>query len=518
MSWTIKGEAGKALNATARSFEDLLLEGATVRFASLDADTFVWSSATENIAGGGTIVPEIGQVVELYWNDVRKFRGHVTKTKILTTRVQVTVEGPMWWLKNTPLTSLKRDSTGTESERVSFVFPTQTVAASIKALIERAKALGCPIEMGECSTTYTIPRVTLDDTDCLSALATLMSWVPDAVAWIDYSGPLPKIHIQRRGPATALSISAASSNIEQIDIEPRLDLKVDRVELKYVERDTTTGKPKWAGQSHGTNAAAKRQIVTVSGPEIVDFLPKDDFDSVTLKTRAISINLGNAPDFDSTIKALYDEGKYLRWGTSGTYTIPNAFEVVEGEETDWLRKDHGVLFEDRAISVWINASRAADGNYGDAGTELLQMGRMRLSTLDNGTRIISVLVETTLRALNKAFPTKTTLYRKWDYDFLMPPSGLAENLRNAQNWTPWEGRIVRVFDEVSAASNILGRPLNLTDTVSAAATMKAPLKGLQYEIQRGRVTYELGAPPRNDFGSLVSRIRRAPKDNIEYLK
>ena len=77
---------------------------------------------------------------------------------------------------------------------------------------------------------------------------------------------------------------------------------------------------------------------------------------------------------------------------------------------------------------------------------------------------------------------------------------------------------MRVFDEVSAASNILGRPLNLTDSVTAAATMKAPLKALTYEIQRGRVTYEVGAPARNDFGSLVSRIRRAPKDNIEYLK
>jgi hypothetical protein len=42
-------------------------------------------------------------------------------------------------------------------------------------------------------------------------------------------------------------------------------------------------------------------------------------------------------------------------------------------------------------------------------------------------------------------------------------------------------------------------------------------RAVEHDIQRGRTTVELGAPARLDFGSLVARIRREPKDNIVYL-
>ena len=505
------------LDAEARSLEELLIEQATVRFASLDGDQLTWSSATTNISGGGTIIPQIGQVVELYWNDVRKFRGHVTKTRVLTNRVQVTVDGPWWWLRNTPLTSLKKDATGTESERVSYVFPKQNVSASIKALILRAKALGCPIDIGTVSPMFVIPRVTLDQTDCATALATLLSWVPDCVAWVDYSGVLPKMHFQRRGPSTALNLSAADSNLETIDLEPRLDLKVGRVELKYMTRDEATGKPKFAGQSNGTNAAAKRQIITVSGPEIEDRLPADSSDSVEIQTIPAIFGATEVFRYDSALLEAATRGPFL--GTFPAFQFPGWHVITSGEMADFLRKDYGLQTQTLRVSAKVRGTYYAANGIGLCGNYLIGNGLLGVdiggSAEYNG---FILTVNFTVEAINLSYPVKTTVYPKRDYDFLTPPAGLAENLKEAQNWLPWQGRIVRVFDEVSAASNILGRTINLTDSLDECATMKAPLKAINYEIQRGRVTYELGAPARNDYGSLVSRIRRAPKDNIEYIR
>ena len=43
------------------------------------------------------------------------------------------------------------------------------------------------------------------------------------------------------------------------------------------------------------------------------------------------------------------------------------------------------------------------------------------------------------------------------------------------------------------------------------------LSSVTYEILRGRVTYELGAPGRTSLAGAVNRIRQAPDGGIEWL-
>ena len=81
MSWIIKGEAGKTLDATARSFADLNISGCLLKFQSLAYDQLTWQAGTLNASGAGTIVPDYGQIVELWWNSTRKFRIFREKTK-----------------------------------------------------------------------------------------------------------------------------------------------------------------------------------------------------------------------------------------------------------------------------------------------------------------------------------------------------------------------------------------------------------------------------------------------------
>ena len=90
MAWYLKGEAGKTLDATARLLSALNITSCVLTFQSLAGDSLTWTAATADATGAGTIVPDVGQVVELYWNSTRKFRGHVTAPRMGSKQITIT--------------------------------------------------------------------------------------------------------------------------------------------------------------------------------------------------------------------------------------------------------------------------------------------------------------------------------------------------------------------------------------------------------------------------------------------
>jgi hypothetical protein len=125
-------------------------------------------------------------------------------------------------------------------------------------------------------------------------------------------------------------------------------------------------------------------------------------------------------------------------------------------------------------------------------------------------------VDYTIPVINLSYPAKTTVRKKWDYDFLAPPSNLAENLRDAQNWIPWEGPVVILRPDLTGY-NGLQRTFNLTNSHPDHDGMNAMVRSITYDIARNRVTWDLGAPARIDPGNLITKLRRSPQDNIVWL-
>jgi hypothetical protein len=558
MAWTIKGAAGEPLDATARSLETLRVKGTTLRFQTLGEDTLTWSAATDDATGGGTIIPRAGQVVELWKDSTRVFRGHASAPRVGTAEIFVTVQGPWWWLDRLPLTSSLVDSTGATAERPSYVLATDYLGTSLYAIAGRAVTLGAPMRLGTFAAIYECPKMTLDEQSCASALAMLIQWCPDAVAWFDYSDTTgdatPILNIGRRGDFTQTTVAVGTDAVESLDISPRLDLEVSRCELAYVARAATTGLPAWASQASGTAATGKRQIVAVSGPEIADILPRDDFESHTVTS--VGFNAVSWLALDAEFQAAAAKNGPLN--TGGNHTLSDVVSFWNGSQTSIHTSQNAV------------GNLKAEGGSVPAGWYYLTSGaplpewlatawgafevivrRVHLAYepgwLSGATKAESLLFRwcrsqsgaeawgTTYDALNNpsgwrycmrpfevrgwAVPyelTAYTQYRPWDYDYLAPPAGLAENLRAAQAWVPWEGTIVTVADDCSAA-NLLPRRWNVSNTLSECATMDALARAIEHSVERGRTTVELGAPGRLDFGSLVARIRREPKDNIVYL-
>jgi hypothetical protein len=651
MSWFIKGEAGRTLDATLRELSSLNIDSAQLVFQSLSEDSFTWSAATLDATGAGTIVPDYGQIVELWLDGVRKFRGHVTKPRVSSKRITVRAEGAWWWLTRTPLTSDQIDGGGVTAERVNYVFPTGAHNTKVSTLISRAITNGTPMRLGTVAAMYDTPNMSLAEMNCAQALAELMAWVPDAVAWFDYSDTTgdatPILNVGRRGAFSATTYTIGTDAVIDQDITPRLDLEVTYSRLDYIVRNATTGLPSWASQASGTAAAGKRQIVTVSGPEIVDFLPVENIERIPVyyatTNPALAIQnsdpgltklaatwptaivyatrISDPYTFSSRAKLLNGRESYEDAVSSGSYesvetTIPAGKTAVmlglDGKTIapDWLLAEAGLVrwfvndfyihdgngststpvFDGKRRTAISNALRpdviafssvgfgvgngspiyaalikevrgddlpiylidtanvpaaAHTGTFasgttssavklasGASATDGAYVGRT-VFWIKDGVRygaVISAYVGATkvatlkggavasskAPAFGQAYTVAGEFVSEFTYDFLVPPAGLAAGLQAAQNWVPWEGPITLIADQVTA-SNLLAAKYNLAGTVAAAATMQTLARSVSHDIMAGRTTIDLGAPARADFGTLTSRIRRQPRDNIVYL-
>lgn len=543
MAWTIKGESGVTvttvagvtygLNATTRTFAEMGFSNWTLKFQNLADDFFTYTVATRNAKGLGATVPRDGQLIEIFYNGVRKFKGHVVKPRLGLKNLTVTAYGPFWWLGKITLTGLPVDKTGLRGERASYGFPTQNLRLSLQALINRAVDKGVPmaeIPDGELtariSAMFPMLQTTLSNMSFAAALAELMSLAADAVAWFDYAPTTPELHITRRGDmaATNYAVGATgSTRVESAEIFPRTDQQVRRVNLNYMKRQPSTGLPQWAAQTSDpgdtaiTTQAHKRQIqiITVSGPETLAFAPKNDYDSVILQTKAAFgvKDLTRDPVFAGAFK----QWKTPNWQL-GITPPAGWFFLTFGEPAAWMRKDYGVKTKEFKVGGWINVAYGF-GSYvfpGALENYLVNQGRLLIGEYDNNNASFKIYVSFTATLINLAYPKKTTVYKKWDHDFLAPPAGLAAALKETQDWLPWEGPVVIAQQELTG-DNGLSNKLNLTNAHPDHAAMDALVKAVTYEGGRHRVTWDLGPPARTELGGLVNKLRRNPQDNIVWL-
>lgn len=584
MGWTIKGEAGKALDDTVRDLAVLNFETTVLALQSLASDTLKWSAAVADATGSGTITPDISQIVELWHDDgmtnTRRFRGHVTIPRISTKELQVTAEGPWWWMTRIQLTQSQVDGEGSSGTRANYVFPTQDLKTSIEALIDRAIANGVPMQRGTVSAMFSYPRLTLSERSCGQALADLMSIVPDAVAWFDYSvAGLPALNVTRRGDMSAATLTVGTDAVEVLDLYPRLEQKVEYVEIQSVTRNATTGETQWASETSGTPAAGRNQIVVVSGPEPAAFLPKDRYDSVALKTftmptGGISIGslttssshsatsvTGDAKTFvienDEAVATMIREfgssfSSYLYLSNGGRFLVslyttgnlsgapafyldkPNLISkdstsgmYVVSTQTrlpDWMTWENGYTVTDATLTGFLRYTRDSmntieswwDEGVRRAAGNLVGYKANVSSTASYYQRNLFFEFAIPVQLIGTSFASLTTVHRQWDYDYVSPPAGLAAALVAAQNWTPWEGRIQTVADVLDGSPD-LQKKFHVAGALPDCASMGALAKSLSYDLKRGRKTITLGPPARTDFSTLASRFRGHPKDNIVYL-
>jgi hypothetical protein len=590
-TWTIKGESGKGLDGTVRTIQSLGIEAASVEFATLAEDVFSYTMKTNTAAGAGldgvVRIPTVGQKVELFKDGVRKFSGHATMPEIDLDRITVRVVGPFWWMNQLPVSSEQAGDTdpdtGADGVRPTFAFAQGDLRESLRVLNYWAKQAGVPVlhippeDVGDyMKPLYHVPKTTISGRSWGDALAEMIGWCPDCVAWYDHSGTnLPALRVNRRASGGGMTPRTLTigQNVLQCRIRPRMDLRVQRVEVHYMTRNATTGVPRWARQGNGPLVEGTLQMVPLSGPDQSDLTPPDERDTYAIKTLSSATTFVNTTE-SSLVGARKKYGNQVSvsvaggapitlwssWGrdllgfygpvgrkvSAGTaplvFTLPNGNKVdlagrhfvITGPMPDWVAKVPGINLREGELSgtfLW-SATRTEkpDGTFDPVRvpewvTALGMTKLIRGYTEDIEYTYYSKPFNMSARLVSINYSSGSTLYRPWLWDYLKPPANLAENLRDAQNWVPWEGTIetqgdridsTLVMDDVSC-DNVLWRTIRVADSATVCATMDAMLRRVRYDIVHNRVTYTLGAPARLDFGSFISRLRSQRIDRIFYL-
>ncbi len=581
MSWTIKGESGKALDETVRSLDSLGEIGARLTLASLDSDLFEATIATEDAAATGALIPDEGQQVELFHDSVRRFKGNITIPRVQIRQISITAEGPWWWMQRIQLTQDQDDAEGTTDARPSFVFPTQDLKTSITDLINRAITDGVPITLGTIDDMFTFPRITLSQMSYAQALAELMRIVPDAVAWFDYTGTgNPSLNVSRRGNMSTTTIALGTDNVEELDVWPRLDLEVKQVEVVGVERDSTTGDATWNSQASGTPTTGKNQIVVISGPEVNDFLPEEKDSQIELKTFAMPTggtalssltesSTHSATDAGADILAFVkdrepiiagfirefgsDFGDYLIVSNGGRFNVSNftsgslngaprqdldkpnlvstestsGLYVVSNQEQvpDWLADENGLTVVRASLTGWLRYTRYPEEDapdfwqwIGDRAVRQMTGYLPNVSGQTSGEFQRNTFFEFSIPAILVSQAYATLTTVYRQWAFdYIQPP--AGLAGNLQGAQDWipHEGRIRTVADEVDGSPDLNKGINISNGRASLATMKALPKSIVYEIQRGRKTTNLGPPARADFGTLANRFKRHPKDNITYL-
>jgi hypothetical protein len=578
VAWTIKGESGKAFDATVRSLEAAEIEAATLDFRSLSDDVLSFVIAPEDVTAA--IIPDLAQEITLYRDGVQFFHGNVTGRPITLQSgkqvVQVVVSGPWWWMERINFTSTKTDGTGATAERISYVFGTTSggsnLKTSIEAAIDRAITLGVPMQRGTVATFFDVPRITLNQGNCGQVLSELVRLVPDTMVWFDYSTSPATINVSRRGSATTRTLDAASGAIQSISINPIQELQVSQVRLPYVTRDVA-GRTQFQEQASGTPETGKVQILTISGPEIDTFIPNDLLDSFQIQTVAASSSAGvknmvlaldsqwiaaakkyniNFSNYvfgggSSIIGPGYQETLFTSRGISapsttksvstlpltasgpdGTSVSTSGKYVLLTEDIPYWSNELPFAIEKVTLTGQIALRHVRDDGFNsstiyplpDWGNDISFLGAEIgfTSNLSFGDQIMIFKYNFTINGylIDTSYPTLTTLYRPADYTFIEPPTNLAANLKAAQDWLPYEGDIEVVEEDVGAV-RYRGCKVSISNSLTDLAAMGALVASERLDIATGTTTITLGQSPRLDFRTFVDRVRKTPQDNFEYV-
>jgi hypothetical protein len=512
-----------------------------------------------NIPSPDSTLPSLRQEMALYRDGVRFFHGNVTNVRSFirgdSQEHQVTVSGPWWFLEKVPFTSQIEDGTGISAERISFVFGSaslgQDLKTSIESVINRSNALGCPIANIAGGSTVTAmqeyPRITLNQSTCGQALAELIRLVPDAMVYFDYSVKPAAMRVVRRPTCATTTFNEDTSPITSIDINPVVELEVSQVTLPAVDRNTL-GLTIFNNQTSGTAPTGKditkRQVITIAGPELDTFLPNDLFDSQTIVKTSDIATL--AHDYDS---ALVEAAKFsgqtripinINGGTVQVFNqgavagsavifpfkiidkkginLVNHRFITSGQPADWTSIPYVECTVSGTMLYTFNHGINNTLRYGDwvqaAGLSVLLFGKNIVSGGDYVTYFTKSFSFSGFATPEAA--GSVTLYKPADYSFINPPTGLADFLRETQNWLPYAGEIVLEQEDVGA-TRYVGTKVNITNSLASFSTMGALVSGETIEIESGRTTIQLGPPPRNDYRTLVDKIRKTSQDNISYV-
>jgi hypothetical protein len=374
----------------------------------------------------------------------------------------------------------------------------------------------------------------------------------DAVAFFDYEPELPTLIIRRRRTdAPTKDLFVGVSPMTSIDINPKIEMEVSEVVLPYVTR-ASDGRTQFQAQTFGTSTAPhrKRQVITISGPELDTYLPNFKYDTADIGTSSIyssavktliAQQLGynaNAFSLSPGISATIVNARGCNWPvdyvSTNSFSIPgpnltanrqsiiNTHQILtSGTVPSWLTTQpitatlSGNIYTYHRYDTGCSETQTwpLPSNWNTIPWDNDKLGYTDKSFFGQKVRYAWKSFSITVTAIQGS---GGTFYAPSDYTFVNPPAGLAQFLKECADFVPYEGTIVLQEQDIPQFG-YRGGCINIKNSLSEYSNMKALVSSEQMIVESGQTTITLGTPARFDYSNLVDRIRRTSQDNIVYL-
>jgi hypothetical protein len=347
-------------------------------------------------------------------------------------------------------------------------------------------------------------------------------------------------------------------------LQAEYSLQISQVAVPFAER-LESGEISYKELTAGSGGGV-RQILPVSGPELVDFVPPDPIESVTVSTIDIMATasqidpasvrsvwpfwvewldrhsgtnqesrvLDDWSDVSSPPLDFYNGGvvprAYLEDGSPLAGSINNRFAIVHvpGQEIpSWIEEvanvQRGYIRVANVQRGYIRGTFYTEqediiGDDPEWMTELVQeavLVRTQIGGADNGDRILFFDLEVPVTLLPTEL-SEVILHQPLAYTFETPPNDFAENLRAAQSWLPYTGSITLEMEQ-SPFIRRTGATVNLANGRPSWESMGALVQGETLDLFSREHSLILGSPERLSGATPATRLQRSSSDSVILL-
>ncbi len=503
--------------APAISPESLHLAGLRRHLANQDIDTLTCVALIPFDTSPGL---EVDDQVILYRDATVWFSGLVTQlahsANVIRQSISITVSGPHYYLNNRVYRqewAMLQSDQSYDAARTSHLFlgqrvnwtpyppdPPTTVYAAISEIIDDiltyAEDLGDPIahDITNLPTEMVIPVIEERDITCAEAIRRILRWIPDTIAWWDYStSPNPTLRFSRRSGLTATTLSLGTPPLAEIELTPRTDLLVSCVSLTYQRMDTVDGVniPLNTVDTYPIDKTGNERYAYVATIDL-----KGGYtNTLSSKIVAASIDISTWAFWGSHHAAII-EGQVITFellSYSGTMANP---ADPDSPDIAW---DNVTYPREMIKGAWY--SWMAPGIVANKAT-IRCRARITYQTHDGGSGQTDVRIEDlTASIIVTNAPVGSNTYDTVSESETgeQVPTGLAQSLYESLSTLHYSGRLTLREAECGDAHpsivNWLSRAINIDQSaMSDWATMQAMIQTVDEIIDTGETTLTLGPP------------------------
>jgi hypothetical protein len=445
---------------------------------------------------------------------VREFYGRVDKIKRIgtgqTEALSYSIVGPWWYFENSVferfwnvLKNPLDPSEGTVQTRTSHVFlhiddfgNKYTASAQLVSVISYCMnpqggpdanpgpPLGAPIigYIVEGLNLLEEPIEELQDTTCAEIIRRVLRWAPDSVVWFNYNNgqKYPTMHISRRDNMAVVNLNTADEVIEDIELNPRDDLKVSGVVITFERTNTVNGVAyqkltRVAYPANTTGGEFKCVVASIS-------LEGSVFNYTTARIVTAPVPSGKNDAFWTARNPWLT--KVTKLVTTAVFreegTVPNIYPnlLIDGQIADWMPG----LKTDETLSTKANYTIE---NVGDAKDDPIEF-KCVVTNLNTG-----------------------TYYNITEAQWEEPqPLNLERYLYEAASVLHYDGQFQLCESDGEVSSRVqMGNLVNIVGMRAEWVDMKAMVQQITKQLQTGTVSVQIGPPKHLGMNDIIELLR-----------